>query len=85
MHTTQHINQRMSQRGITRDLVDFVVAHGETEGDRFIINRKVAMRLLESLQEQQRLIKKILDKGGVVVVTNEDALVTTYNIDARKH
>lgn len=85
MHMTQHISQRMSQRGITRNLVDFVVTHGETEGDRFIINRKVAQRLLESLQEQQRLIKKILDKGGVVVVTNEDALITTYNIDARKH
>jgi len=79
MHMTQHFSQRMSLRGITKDIVDLVLAHGEQEGDKAILSRKNAMRLLEALQHKERLVKKIIDKGGLVVVADGDALITTYN------
>ena len=39
---------------------------------------------LNSIREQQRLLKKILDKGGVTVVMLENKLVTTYSYGSRK-
>lgn len=85
MHMTQHISQRMAQRGITKDLIDVVLTHGEFEDDRAILDRKNAKKLLEELQRKERLIKKILDKGGLVVVTEGGALITTYNFAGREH
>ncbi|WP_250510325.1 DUF4258 domain-containing protein [Caballeronia sp. GACF4] len=79
MQQTQHIKQRMSQRGISRDMVELVLAHGIPEQDRYVLGRKEALRLLEDFQRSERLLKKILDKGGVVVVADGDALITTYN------
>lgn len=79
MRDTQHIRQRMSQRGVSRDMVDLVLTHGTIEQDKYILGRREALRLLELVQRQERVIKKILDKGGVVVVAEGGALITTYN------
>ena len=82
MHMTQHFGQRMSHRGVTKDLVDLVLAH---EGDRAILNQKSAKRLLAELQHQQRIVKKIIDKGGLVVVSTGETLITTYNYGVSEH
>lgn len=79
MQSTQHIKQRMSQRGISREMVELVLTHGIADQDRYVLGRKEALRLLEDFQRSERLLKKILDKGGVVVVADGDALITTYN------
>jgi hypothetical protein len=79
MQQTQHIKQRMSQRGISSDMVELVLAHGIPDQDRYVLGRKEALRLLEEFQRSERLLKKILDKGGVVVVADGNALITTYN------
>ena len=79
MHATQHIQQRMSQRGVSRDMVELVLDHGRPEQNKYILGRKEASRRLELLQRESRLLKKVLDKGGVVVVADGDALITTYN------
>lgn len=81
MHATQHIQQRMSQRGVSRDMVELVLDHGRIEQDRYILGRKEASRRLEMLRRESQLLKKVLDKGGVVVVAEGDALITTYNYD----
>lgn len=73
----------MSQRGISRDMVEYVLAYGTPERDKVIMGRKEALQKLEALQEEQRLLKKILDKGGVVVVAEGDAIITTYNCQGR--
>ena len=85
MHTTHHAQVRMAQRGINKDMVEYVLTNGTPEKDRVILARKDALRILESLQEEQRLLKKILDKGGVVVVADGDAFITTYNCQRRAH
>lgn len=81
MHKTKHFQQRMGQRGISQDMVDLVLSYGETKGDKVILNRKASARLMEAA----RTLAKILDKGGLVVVTSGDAQLTTYNYQGRGH
>lgn len=85
MYKTKHIQQRMSQRGVSRDMVEYVLDNGTAENSRYVFGRKEALARLEGLQREERLLKKILDKGGVVVVADNDALITTYNCDKRRH
>ncbi len=69
----------MSQRGVSQKMVDLVMNHGLLEQDKYILGRREALSLLEVLQSQIRVVKKILDKGGVTVVAEGAALITTYN------
>ena len=81
MRKTRHFQQRMTQRGINQDMVDLVLSHGETDGDKVILSRKASARLMEAA----RTLAKILDKGGLVVVASGDAQLTTYNYQGRSH
>jgi hypothetical protein len=83
MHTTQHAMQRMGQRGVSRDMINLVLEYGEREQDKLILGRKQAQRLLEERQKEMKVLKKILDKGGLVVVAANDALITIYNYKSR--
>ncbi len=83
MQQTRHIRQRMSQRGVTMDMVNLVLEHGTPEHDRFVMGRREALELMEAMKREQRLLKKILDKGGVVVVAQGNSLITTYNCGHR--
>jgi hypothetical protein len=82
MKTTQHAMQRMSQRGVTGDMVDFVLNYGFLEQDKYVLGKRQALELLNDLKKQERVIKKILDKGGVTVVAQDDVLITTYNCNS---
>ncbi|MFT3755279.1 MAG: DUF4258 domain-containing protein [Pseudoxanthomonas sp.] len=81
MHKTRHFQERMNQRGINQQMVDLVMNYGQTEGDRTFISRKGAEKLMEDF----RTLMKILDKGGLVVVTSGDAQLTAYNYQGRSH
>ena len=35
MQKTKHIQQRMSQRGVSRDMVDYVLDNGTTENSKY--------------------------------------------------
>ena len=83
MRPTNHIRQRMSQRGISQDMVDLVLEHGVSDQDKYVLDHKEAGRLLEAMRQKERVLKKILDKGGVTVVAEGDALVTAYNCERR--
>lgn len=84
MQQTVHMNQRMNQRGITMDMVDLALEYGEIERDRWVLNRKGVERTIKDLEHRLRTAKKVLDKGGVVVVSDGDALITAYNFNSKK-
>ena len=84
MQTTQHAMQRMSQRGVTGDMVAYVLNNGFLEQDKYVLGKRQALKLLNDLKRQERVIKKILDKGGVTVVAQDDRLITTYNRNTYK-
>lgn len=83
MHATMHLQQRMSQRGIKREMLEMVLEHGTPDRDRYVLGRKEALSRLAELQREAKVLKKILDKGGVVVVAEGSALITTYNCERR--
>lgn len=47
---TKHFNQRTAQRGITHDMVAFVLQHGRISGDKYEISRDAAKSLLRKLK-----------------------------------
>ncbi|TDF62062.1 DUF4258 domain-containing protein [Cupriavidus sp. L7L] len=83
MRQTKHMKQRLSQRGISQDMVELVLAHGTPDHDKYVLGFKEARRLLEQFQGFERVLKKIIDKGGVTVVAEGEALITAYNCGRR--
>lgn len=83
MRLTQHAHQRMTQRGITRSMIDLVLEYGEVKQDKAYLDKKHAQQLVRDLEEKLRTAKKIMDKGGCVVVEAEDAILTTYNYQSK--
>lgn len=83
MHNTVHIQQRMAQRGITSRMIDVVLEHGRQDQDKIVLDRKRAQQLLDEMRGKEAVLKKIIDKGGLVVVSDSDALITTYNYKGR--
>ncbi|MEO6080904.1 MAG: DUF4258 domain-containing protein [Steroidobacteraceae bacterium] len=81
MRFTLHSRHRMSRRGIPQRLVAFALQHGRVEGDRHILDRREARRVVESLQAELRLAMHVLDKGGITVVDGQDCVITTWNRD----
>ena len=81
MNKSTHFRQRMSQRGITQDMVDMVMGYGELEGDRVVLTRKASARLAKAA----RTLVQILDKGGVVVVASGKSQLTTYKYEGRSN
>lgn len=61
--------------------MDLVIEYGETDQDKHVMGRRQARHRLELINQEARVLKKILDKGGVVVVAEGNALITTYNRD----
>ncbi|TDK61192.1 DUF4258 domain-containing protein [Sapientia aquatica] len=81
---TKHVAARQSQRGITSSMVDYVAINGIEENDKIILGRKEVLQLLAAIKDEERLLMKILDKGGVVVVAEGDSIITTYNRSSRR-
>jgi hypothetical protein len=84
MGFTQHCLRRMSQRGITMEQLNLVMRFGINKGDKIILNKKIIKNLLRKadfLYLKSKLLK-LFDKGGVVVVFEDNSIITTYNVDS---
>jgi hypothetical protein len=75
MNISKHAGHRMSQRGITREMIDICVQFGAVKGNRYVLGRNDARRLAAAY----RIIMKILDKGGVEVAVEDSTIVTTFS------
>ena len=74
------MDQRMSQRGISRRMVETALHFGTQHNDRCVLGRKEAKLAIEHLQSQLKTLKKLVDKGGITVVLDNDTLITTWNL-----
>ncbi|MCB1659056.1 MAG: DUF4258 domain-containing protein [Pseudomonadales bacterium] len=81
MNKSIHLKKRMSQRGIDQKMVELALNHGVIDGDKYVLNKKIACAYLEEMKRQIRVIMRVIDKGGVVVVANGDTLITAYNCE----
>ena len=82
MKTTKHSLARMSQRGLTKKLVDIVFEFGKDKGDKLILNRKATQKLIDEIDTIRKDLLRVMDKGGVTLVVDNETLITTYNTDS---
>lgn len=94
---TPHCDNRMNQRGITKEMMYIVLQHGRVKQDCYILNVKDAISVLhehyrqrrqqthidEGIEYEIRLLKKIIDKGGLVVVEANNRCRTAYNFNSK--
>ena len=81
---TRHIQQRMSQRGINSEMLDMVQQFGTWQGDKCILNRKACNDVLTELDKVRRDVIKMQEKGGLVLVHDNGADITTYSLNSYK-
>ena len=81
---TLHLDQRMNQRGITREMLDLALAYGQWDGDRCILNKQSIQRLIEQNDRLRSVAVRALDKGGIVVVEAGGEEITTYKLPTRR-
>jgi hypothetical protein len=81
MRHSKHIGSRMNERGISKAMIELALTYGRCELDKYILDRHEVDRRLEELNREKGLLLKVRDKGGVVVVANDNTLITAYNRD----
>ncbi|MDN5053941.1 DUF4258 domain-containing protein [Aliarcobacter butzleri] len=84
MFSTNHFKSRMSQRGISKKVIDLVLAFGKHEGDKLFLDKKETQRIIYQIDNLRNTLLKVMDKGGVAVIVEDETLITTYNLD-KKH
>ena len=82
MQMTAHIDARMNQRGIRKDLVELALDLGEIEGDRYVLTSKMIDAEIEGVRRRMKALTEARKKGGVVVVADGEALITTYRANS---
>ncbi len=80
--TTKHSLARMSQRGLPKKLVDLAFEFGKEQGDRLILNRKATQKLINEIDGMRKELLKVIDKGGMTLVVDNDTLITAYNTNS---
>ena len=83
MFSTNHFQARMSQRGLPKKVVDLVLEFGKYEGDKLFLDKKETQRIIYQIDYLRNTLLKVMDKGGVAVVVEDETLITTYNLDKK--
>lgn len=82
MHMTAHLDARMNQRGIKRDLIELAMDLGDVIGDRYVLTSKIIDDEIRDLRKRMKALDEARKKGGVTVVAEGDTLITTYRTDS---
>lgn len=83
MSRTRHIQKRMSQRAISQKLLALVLEYGvEAEKGKVVLNRQGLSGLDRELMELHQAVQRAMNKGGLVVVREDEVLITTYRLDS---
>ncbi len=78
---TRHGMERMSQRGITKEMIELTIEYGQYHKDKIILKSRDIKKLITKVSKDiKRKLMKILDKGGLIVVLSDDCtVITVYN------
>ncbi len=72
----------MSQRGITSRMVEVVSNFGMIQGDKHVLDCKNIDALMNAMDKLRKDLIRLRDKGGLVVVEENDTCITTYNLNS---
>lgn len=78
MQTTAHMDARMNQRGINKELINLALEYGEPKGDKTVLGRKECYEAMQQLRREMKALERALSKGGITLVSDGEALITTY-------
>lgn len=84
MVTTKHCQARMAQRGLPRRLLDLVLELGKDSGDKLVLSKKATQKIIDEIDAMRKELLRIMDKGGVTVVIDNEAIITAYNTNSYK-
>lgn len=82
MIETNHLRARMSQRGITNNLLNLALEFGDHKGEKVFLNKKGIDNFLKEIDLLRSKFIRAKDKGGVVLVMSGEVGITTYNYDS---
>lgn len=82
MQTTTHMVTRMNQRGINKELINLALEYGEPKGDKTVLGRKECYDAMQQLRRELKALERAMSKGGITVVSDGEALITTYRTDS---
>lgn len=86
MQITQHADARMNQRGITREMIDFVLKYGEVNQDKTYIDRNGADQIVKELEENLKMARQRFGKPARINKAKRPARqndFSDYNIVSR--
>ena len=85
MVTTKYCQARMAQRGLPKRLLDLVLELGKDSGDKLVLSKKKATQnVIDEIDAMRKELLRIMDKGGVTVVIENEVLITAYNTNSYK-
>lgn len=84
MVTTKHCQARMTQRGLPKRLLDLVLELGKGSGDKLVLSKKATQKIINEIDAMRKELLRIIDKGGVTVVIDNEAIITAYNTNSYK-
>lgn len=79
MQITQHADARMNQRGITREMIDFVLKYGEVKQDKTYIDRKGADKIIKELEENLKIARQRFGKPARISQAKRPAKQNTFS------
>lgn len=83
---SQHAEARLNQRGISRDMIDFVLRYGEVNQDKTYIDHKGADQIIKELEESLKIARQRFGKPARInrakKTTRKDAF-SDYDIVSR--
>ena len=59
INLTHHVKEKMSQRGIHKELIDMVLIYGKLKKDKVILNTKQIDKVLKKLDKHYRKVKRL--------------------------
>jgi hypothetical protein len=78
LQLTKHALQRMNQRGITKQMIELALSYGKFVKDKVVLGKKEIKRLIRKYPNLKTDLLKLFDKGGLVVVLEDNYIITLY-------
>lgn len=82
MCRTRHMQQRMSQRGITSEIVKMAGMFGICNSDKITLTGMNCEFLSNVPAKFKRTLDKMAQKGGCTVVNRGRSLITAFRVDS---
>lgn len=82
MCRTRHMQQRMSQRGITSEIVKMAGMFGICNSDKITLTGMNCEFLRNVPAKFKRTLDKMAQKGGCTVVNRGRSLITAFRVDS---